>query len=59
MESRTGYLNVALFTFVAFLFGLCCIGGLQMFVEKAFKDQEEDKANMSVSKSSHFIPPTS
>ena len=49
IETRTSYLSVALFTFISFLTGLCCIGGLQMFVERAFKDKEEDKKNLSVS----------
>ena len=49
IETRTSYLSVAIFTFISFLSGLCCIGGLQMFVERAFKDKEEDDKNLSVS----------
>ena len=40
IEDRTPYLYVALFTFVAFLAGLCCIGSCQIFVEKAFSNED-------------------
>ena len=41
IEDRTPYVYVALFTFVAFLAGLCCIGSCQIFVEKAFSNEGE------------------
>ena len=41
IEDRTPYVYVALFTFVAFLAGLCCIGSCQIFVEKAFSNDDE------------------
>ena len=47
LDDRTPYLSVALFTFVSFLSGLCCIGLLQMFVEKAFDDDEKDRGTYS------------
>ena len=47
LDDRTPYLSVALFTFVSFLSGLCCIGILQMFVEKAFDDDEKDRGTYS------------
>ena len=49
IEDRTPYVYVALFTFVAFLAGLCCIGSCQMFVEKAFSDEVggERRSNLS------------
>ena len=53
IETRQGYLLVAIFTFISFLSGLCCIGGLQMFVEAAFKEKEEDNMNESVSVRKH------
>ena len=40
IEDRTPYVYVALFTFVAFLAGLCCIGSCQIFVEKAFNNED-------------------
>ena len=41
IEDRTPYVFVALFTFIAFLSGLCCIGTCQIFVEKAFANEDE------------------
>ena len=43
IEDRTPYVFVALFTFVAFLSGLCCIATCQVFVEKAFAEDERER----------------
>ena len=48
LEARTPYIYVALFTFVAFLTGLLVIGLCQIFVERAFEDEEmQRKSNYS------------
>ena len=43
LSGQTPYLIVAMITFVAFLMGLSCIMGLQIFVEKAFADEEANR----------------
>ena len=47
LDNRTSYLSVALFTFISFLSGLCCIGCLQFSVERAFSEKDNDRSTYS------------